>query len=123
MVPGRSLSLLWNVREHTTDLARWIRALVRERHPGFDEGYRDVDWGEVMISSGHFDNVRHFREHHVVAFSPEDFVARWRSHRRLALALGAELDEVIEAIRSRVDQVPEVRVPYACVGYHARRRP
>jgi SAM-dependent methyltransferase len=124
LVPGGRFTVLWNDRlnERSPVLIRTEEA-IRRWAPGYDEAYRRRDWGEVLVSTGDFEDVATDVAEHVVPMSRERYLGLWRSHNRLSVTAGPnryaaflrELEEyLVGATIERVD------VPYACRAWTAR---
>jgi ubiquinone/menaquinone biosynthesis C-methylase UbiE len=114
LVPGGALTVLWNVREETTEVLRHTRALIEAGAKDFDEGYKDRGWGSILMRSGEFARPIEDSERHVVSMSAERYLDLWRSHHLLARALGADgiarlIDELDRYVGGR-----DVEVPYVC---------
>jgi SAM-dependent methyltransferase len=123
--PGGQLSVLWNDRDlERSALLRHTRALIEEMVPGFDEGYRQRDWGQVLTSTGEFEAVARDEVRHVVVMSHERVLDLWRSHNKLNYAcrefgIDGFLAKLAEHLRTH--EPDPVDVPYRCQAWTARR--
>ncbi len=125
--PGGYLTILWNNRLNDDDplLARaW--ALIRRVVADFQDSYRENrDWPAVLTATGHFEHVAHHSARHTVLMSRDRFVDLWRSHHRLMTAAGPQrAARLLDDLRQLLDDADaaEVRVPYLCRAWTARRR-
>jgi len=122
---GGRLSVLWNDRDlERSPLLRFTRALIEQRVPGFDEGYRQRDWAAVLTSTAEFADVEQDEVRHVITMSHERVLELWRSHNKLNYAcreigLDGFLRELGEYLREH--EPDPVDVPYRCRAWTARR--
>ena len=116
LVPGGCFTVLWNNRDvESSPVLGWTRELVEEVVPGFDEGYRDRDWWEVLTSGGHFVAPFALEVPHVVTMSAERYLDLWRSHNLLNAAAGrGPMRELLARIAERLGKTREVDVAYLC---------
>ena len=124
--PGACFTVLWNVRDVVASpvLTRAME-LVRARAPGFDEGYRDVDWARVLASTGDFGDVRAAERRHAIPMTRERFLDLWRSHNHLNATLGpAAMAELLAELARdpALADGAEVPIPYVCRAWTARAR-
>jgi SAM-dependent methyltransferase len=123
---GAKLSLLWNERDlERSALLRYTRALIEERVPGFDEGYRHADWAALLVSTGDFEAVEHDEVRHVVRMSRERYLELWRSHNKLNWACRETgIEPLLAALREHLEahEGEIVDVPYRCRAWTARVR-
>jgi SAM-dependent methyltransferase len=123
--PGGHLSVLWNDRNlERSALLRYTRSLIEDMVPGFDEGYRQRDWGAVLTSTGEFEAVEHDEVRHAVVMSHERVLDLWRSHNKLnhacrEIGIDGFLAKLAEHLRSH--EPDPVDVPYRCQAWTARR--
>lgn len=123
--PGGFFTVLWNIREHDRHpVLIWTRKAIDRHRPGFDDNYRELDWGPVLTSSGDFADVAYFESRHVTPMSPARYLDLWRSHNRLrTLSSPAQftafMQELSEYLASRGEQ--PIEVPYLCKAWTARR--
>jgi SAM-dependent methyltransferase len=124
--PGAAFTVLWNVRDVAASdvLARAMRRIHR-RAAGFDEGYRDVDWARVLVSTGDFAGPHVRERRHAIPMTRERFLDLWRSHNHLNAALGPE---AMAELLAEMDADPvwtgrdEIEIPYVCRAFTARAR-
>jgi len=121
-----ALTVLWNVRlnDEEPTLARTLAAIHR-RLPEFDDNYREIDWGEVLVSTGDFSDVARGQQRHVVKMSAQRYLDVWRSHHRLTVLAGPERFALILEDLARLlaeDGIDHVDVPYLCTAWTAFRR-
>jgi trans-aconitate methyltransferase len=110
-----ALSVLFNVRDEAkSEVLAFTRARIEVRASGFDEGYRDRDWAEILTHTRHFARAHEDAEPHVVPMSAERFVELWRSHHLLARAIGADGIEELCAELERYLGGRAIEVPYVC---------
>lgn len=123
--PGGSFTVLWNNREHDRhDVLIWTREAIQRHVPGFDDNYRDEDWGAVLPSTGDFVDVACHETRHVVPMDAERYLNLWRSHNRLrTLSDPAQftdfMQELSEFLASRRDA--PIEVSYLCRAWTAKR--
>jgi hypothetical protein len=102
----------------------WTREAIHRHRPGFDDNYRDMKWGDVLVSTGDFTGVTYFESRHVVPMSPERYLDLWRSHNRLRTLstpeqFAAFMKELTDYLASRGDE--PIEVSYLCKAWTARR--
>jgi SAM-dependent methyltransferase len=123
LVPGGSFTALWNDREHDKSAAlRYVREAIQRHVPGFDEAYRNRDWGEVLTRGGIFRGVSYRELSHAVPMSRERFLALWRGHNRLTNLAGPERFEPLLAdIAGYLERegLETVDVTYCCRAWTA----
>jgi ubiquinone/menaquinone biosynthesis C-methylase UbiE len=120
-----AFTVLWNNRDNAaspvlTHSCEVIRAVV----PEFDEAYRELDYGSVLLSTEDFVRVIRDEERHVVAMSRERYLNLWRSHNRLSVTAGPERSrKILKRIESWLDaeRLDKVDVPYVCTAWTAFR--
>lgn len=126
LVPRACFTVLWNVRDVArSDILAWTLARIEELAVGFDEGYRGVDWSEVLTSTGHFSGVRTYEHPHVVRMSAGRYLDLWRSHNHLnSSAAPEDVAKLLIAIEQRLDELDldEVDVPYTSKSWTVRSR-
>jgi hypothetical protein len=124
LAPGACFSVLWNVRDPArSELVAWTLAQIERIAPGFDEGYRAVDWGAVLTSTGDFDAPRSLEERHAVRMGPERYLDLWRSHHHLNRTAGPEkVAGLLAEIAARLarEEIAALDVPYLCRAWTAR---
>jgi SAM-dependent methyltransferase len=125
LAPGRSLTVMWNDRDHAANPhMRFAREAIQREVPKFDEAYRDRDWAEVLTTGGHFGEVTYCEVAHLVPMPRSRFLELWRGHNRLNNIAGpdrfAKLIAAIEAHLAEAD-LDEVPVAYRCRSWTARR--
>ena len=124
--PGGFFTVLWNNREHDRHpVLIWTREAIHRHRPGFDDNYREMKWGDVLVSTGDFTGVTYFESRHVVPMSPERYLDLWRSHNRLRTLstleqFAAFMEELTDYLKSRGDD--PIEVSYLCKAWTARRR-
>jgi len=75
-----------------------------------------------LAAGGHFTDVTAHDALHDVAMTPERYLGLWRSHNRLATYAGPmELERIMHELAGLVDD-RELRIPYRCCAWTARRR-
>ena len=126
LAPKKCFTLLWNIRApERSELLAWTLERLHTFAPGFDEGYKLVDWANVLTSTGHFEDVRTASEDHTVHMSRERYLDLWRSHNHLnATAAPEDVRRLLTEIEARFDELgsTEVDVPYTCRAWTARAR-
>jgi len=96
-----------------------------EHRMAIDDNYREMKWGDVLVSTGDFTDVAYFEARHVVPMSPERYLDLWRSHNRLRTLstpeqFAAFMQELTDYLASRGDE--PIEVSYLCKAWTARRR-
>jgi SAM-dependent methyltransferase len=121
--PGSLLTVLWNVRDVArSPLLQRTRELVEEIVPGFDEGYRDHPWAEILPQGGWFRDVELVEVRHVVPMSRVRFLDLWRSHNVLnSSAAPGEMAALLARLESLLPATGETPVPYVCRAWSVRR--
>ena len=121
---GGCFTALWNDRDRErSPLLQWTASAIQTHVPEMDEGYRDQDWGPILLSTGDFERLDHEEERHVVSMSPERYLALWKSRNRLAETAGPQrLRTLLAAIEEHLrenygDQ--ELSIPYVCRAWTA----
>jgi len=116
LVPGGRLTVLWNNRDvAASPVLTFTRELIEAMVPGFDEGYRDRNWWQVLTSTGHFGAPFELDVPHVVTMDVERYLNLWRSHNLLNAAAGAKrMRGLLDAIAARLADTERVDVPYVC---------
>lgn len=122
--PGGFFTVLWNNREYDEPVLIWTREAIHRHQPGFDDNYRERDWGAVLASTGDFAEVAYFEARHVVPMSPARYLDLWRSHNRLRTLstpgqFAAFMQELGEYLALRGDE--PIEAPYLCKAWTARR--
>ncbi len=122
LVPGGSLTVLWNHRDvPRSPVLTFTRQLIEEIVPGFDEGYRDRDWWRVLTSTGHFVAPFALDVPHVVTMDAERYLDLWRSHNHLnAAADPGPMEQLLRRIEERLDKTGPIDVPYVCRVWTAK---
>lgn len=114
----RAFSVLWNIRDvERSEVLTWTLARIERIAAGFDEGYKFVDWADVLTSTGDFEAPRTRIVKHAVRMSAERFLDLWRSHNHLnATAAPADVARLLEDIAAylREREIDELDVPYSC---------
>jgi SAM-dependent methyltransferase len=124
--PGGLLTVLWNNRiNEDSEILRWTEAAIEKYVPDFGEAYRDQSWPMVLESTGDFVFVSHRSVRHEIRMSQERYLDLWRSHNRLNTLAGPEkfrllLGEIQQYLKER--GISEVKLPYRCDAWSARRR-
>ena len=122
--PGGFFTVLWNNREHDRHpVLAWTREAILRHVPGFDDNYRDDEWGSVLTSTGDFGDVAYHETRHVVSMDVERYLNLWRSHNRLKALAGAErlaafLQELTQYLAAAGDE--PIEVSYLCRAWTAR---
>lgn len=122
--PGGTFTVVWNERDNDrSEVLIWTVDAIRRLVPDFDEAFRDVDWGPVLISTGDFVDVQHATTSHVVSMSIDRYLNLWKSHNRLNHVAGPErfaalLAAINEYLVSR--NASTIDVPYQCMAWWAR---
>jgi SAM-dependent methyltransferase len=124
--PGGFFSVLWNNREHDRDPALvWTREAIHRHVPGFDDNYRDQDWGLALASTGDCVDVDYREARHLVPMGAGRYLDLWRSHNRLKTLAGPErfaaiMRELTEYLTSRGGE--PIEVSYLCRAWTAKAR-
>ena len=122
--PQGPFTVLWNGRENEREetLSRaWGE--VQRHVPGFEDVYKEIDWVQVLESTGHFRVVAAHKVRQTVPMDRQRFLDLWRSHHRLSLAAGRDgVAEIVANIERDLEAhgVEHIEVPYACRGWTAR---
>jgi ubiquinone/menaquinone biosynthesis C-methylase UbiE len=123
LAPGGAFTALWNDRENDkSPVLRFVRDAIRRHVPGFDEAYRNRDWGEVLTRGGSFRKASYRELSHAVKMSRERFLALWRGHNRLNNLAGRErFERLFAEIGAFLDRerLDEIDVPYCCRAWTA----
>ena len=116
LTPCGRLTVLWNNRDvAASPVLTFTRELIEDLVPGFDEGYRDRDWWQVLTSTGHFRSPFELAVPHVVTMDAERYLNLWRSHNLLNAAAGPErMRGLLAEIAARLGDAERVDVPYLC---------
>lgn len=123
LAPGACFTVLWNVRDLArSQLLRQTHQLVELLAAGFDEGYRDRDWGGVLTADGRFAAVESVEVPHVVEMGRARYLDLWRSHHLLAQRAGEEgVAKLVAQIEPLLPRRGDVPVPYLCRAWTVRR--
>jgi SAM-dependent methyltransferase len=119
---GAAFTVLWNDRrtDDSPVLAEtWAR--IHRAAPGFDEAYRDRDWGAILMSTGHFAGVEIDEAQHTVTMDRARYVDLWRSHNRLTIHAGAAVAALFDGLAAQVADLETVDVPYTTRAWTVTR--
>lgn len=123
--PGGYFTVLWNNREHDRESTLiWTREAIQRHVPGFDDSYREQDWGAVLASTGDFAGIVCHEARHVVPMDAERYLNLWRSHNRLKTLAGPErfaafMDDLTRYLAACPGE--PIEVSYLCRAWTARR--
>lgn len=122
--PGGFFTVLWNNREHDRHpVLAWTREAIQRHVPGFDDNYRDEEWGRALTSTGDFADVVYHEARHVVPMDVVRYLNLWRSHNRLKTLAGEErlaafMQELTQYLAARGEE--PIEVSYLCRAWTAR---
>ena len=125
--PAGRFTVLWNNRDPAaSDVLAWTQAIISRIIPDFDahyrEGYSGVDWADVLLSTGHFQDVAGHEACHVVPMSRQRYLNLWRSHNRLNVTAGPQrFAAFLGEVEQRLDRqgIDHIDVPYVCTAWSA----
>lgn len=129
LIPGGSLTVLWNPRNISGHpLHEEIEQMIHDMVPNLKRvssgnSKHTSDWKEVLISTGHFNNVIFMEANHEIAMSQERYLRAWRSVNDIQAQAGPELFDIIMArIGERIKHLDKVVVPYKTRAWTVRAR-
>ena len=127
LVPGGSLTVLWNNRENQANpIPAWTRAAITQHVPDFTHAYRDTDWSAVLTSTGDFADVTTHETRHIVTMPRDRYLDLWRSHNRLNTIAGPQrFAAFMQDLTAYLDQqnADTIDVPYLCKAWTVQRKP
>jgi ubiquinone/menaquinone biosynthesis C-methylase UbiE len=117
--PGGFFTALWNPRDLSKSL---IHKKIEERIAQIVPGLKRVSSGSssytqdienILVSTGHFQNVLFMEASHEVAMPPERYLGAWRSVNDIQAQAGPKkFEEILEAIQEEIADLSCVTVPY-----------
>ncbi|MGE0430872.1 MAG: class I SAM-dependent methyltransferase [Planctomycetota bacterium] len=118
LAPGGRFTVLWNNRLNSeSPVLAFTDGLMRGMVPELDHAYRDVDWEQVLASTGDFAHVVHHSVRHEQTYPRDRYVDLWRSHHRLTETAGpGRLQRFLDELERWLTEhaMNEVSVPYLC---------
>jgi ubiquinone/menaquinone biosynthesis C-methylase UbiE len=123
--PDRRLTVFWNDRrnaehpvlKHTVEI---IAGIV----PEYDEAYRQLNWAEILTSTGHFTDVIYRQQEYTFAMSASRFLNYWRSHNRFGVTAGPQRrEQFLSVLKTYLDPLEDqtLQIPLVCQAWSARR--
>ncbi|MDA7978650.1 MAG: class I SAM-dependent methyltransferase [Pirellulales bacterium] len=106
------LTIFWNDRLNDRHpVLRRAVEIISEIVPNFDEAYRQLNWSEILTSSGDFSDVIVRTQEHVFPMSSTQFLNYWRSHNRFTVTAGEERrEQVLRELKAYLDSLSETEL-------------
>lgn len=121
------LTLIWNPRNvQGSPLHSEIEAMIKRKVPGLkrvSSGSQDVkDWSQVLVSTGHFQDVIFMECDHHETMSQERYLGAWNSVNDIRAQAGESCwAEIMLAISQLVQPYQEITVPYKMRAWTAQK--
>lgn len=126
--PGGYLTVLWNPRDiEGNALHEQIEQLIHDRVPGLKRvssgGSKHArDYYQELIAGGLFEDVVFFEAKHELIISKDHYIGAWRSVNDIQVQAGPErFEQLLTEIRSMVEPMDQIVVPYKTRAWTARR--
>jgi len=122
LAPGGHFTALWNDRDnHRSEIVAETMEVLRRLAPEYEHGYRARPWGEIICSTGDFQDVVSHQVPHSVPMERARYLDLWRSNNRICSAAGDRMGAFLEEVGRMFDRCGEtmVDVPYVCRAWTA----
>lgn len=124
--PGRRFTIFWNDRQNErSPVLQQTVAILHEIVPEYDEAYRQLDWKNILVSTGDFTDCIGHEEEHLFAMTRAQFLNYWRSHNRFGCTAGPERrNQALQAVQDYLNTLPDdnLQVPLICRAWSVRRK-
>ncbi|MDR1551280.1 MAG: class I SAM-dependent methyltransferase [Holosporaceae bacterium] len=113
------LSIMWNTRDvGSSELHSEIEDLIYEIAPNIKRGSSGnsrytKNWEEVLISTGHFKDVKAIETSYVERMSKERYINVWRTVNDIQAQAGPEkFAKILSKIEEKISSLEAIDVPY-----------
>ncbi|MDR2097143.1 MAG: class I SAM-dependent methyltransferase [Spirochaetaceae bacterium] len=127
--PAGFLTILWNTRNVSaspphTEIESKIKEIVPElkRVSSGNQSYTK-NWEEVLVSTGHFRNVKFIETDYTEIMTKPRYMNVWRSVNDIQAQAGPErFEKILRMIEDAIEGMDEIAVPYKMRSWTAQRR-
>ena len=112
-------TIMWNTRnvsasELHQDIEENIKIIVPDlkRNSSGNKAHTK-NWNEILISTGHFENVKFIETDYSETMTKERYLNAWRSVNDIQAQAGTErFEQILKMIESKIENFEEIVVPY-----------
>jgi ubiquinone/menaquinone biosynthesis C-methylase UbiE len=122
------LSIMWNTRDiASSKLHMDIENIIYEIVPGIKRvssgnSSHTKNWNDILISTGHFENVKFIETSYVERMTKERYLNAWRSVNDIQAQAGPEnFEKILSKIEEMVSRLEYLDVPYKMRSWTVRQ--